>query len=97
MPESNGSILRCRTDEGQLGMEHDTANIVRVSIEGVHNTLGLIIPNLDSAIIGPRQDVGLVTTGIVINAVDSALMSLKSVMWHRTAESPYFDAPIQTG
>lgn len=68
-----------------------------MSIEGVHDTLGLIIPNLDSAIVCPRQDVGLITTGIVINAVNTTLMSLKGVVWHRTPKSPNFDAPIQTG
>mmetsp|Transcript_23077 Transcript_23077/g.35642 ORF Transcript_23077/g.35642 Transcript_23077/m.35642 type:complete len:215 (+) Transcript_23077:2412-3056(+) len=66
-------------------------------IEGVDDTLGLIIPNLDSAIVCPGQDVGLITTGVVINTVDTALMSLKGVVWHRTAKSPNFDAPIKTG
>ena len=57
----------------------------------------LIIPNLHGAIISPTEDVGLVTTGIVIDAVYTLLVALEGVVMGGTAQTPNLDGPIETG
>lgn len=60
-------------------------------------TTHLIIPNLDCAIIGATEDIGLVAAGVVIDAVHTFLVTLEGVVMGGTAEAPNLDGPIETG
>ena len=56
----------------------------------------LIIPNLDSFIIRSRENVGLITRGIIIDTVHTTLMSLQRIMRHRRSQSPHLNGTVQT-
>mmetsp|Transcript_22741 Transcript_22741/g.46790 ORF Transcript_22741/g.46790 Transcript_22741/m.46790 type:complete len:461 (-) Transcript_22741:119-1501(-) len=95
LPQPNGSILRRRTDEGEFRMKQHRADIVRVPIERVHDGFGLIIPNLDGAIVCPRENVGFVPRGIIVHAIDPPLVSFQGVVRHRRSQPPDLDGAIQ--
>lgn len=57
----------------------------------------LIIPNLYCAVIGTTENIGLVTAGVVIDAVHTLLVTLEGVVMGGTAEAPNLDGPIETG
>mmetsp|Transcript_24115 Transcript_24115/g.50481 ORF Transcript_24115/g.50481 Transcript_24115/m.50481 type:complete len:234 (-) Transcript_24115:91-792(-) len=77
-------------------MEEHAADIVRVSVQRVHDRFRLVIPNLDGAIIGTREDVRLVPTWVIIDAVYPPFVSLQRVMRQWTSQPPNLDAPIKT-
>mmetsp|Transcript_28668 Transcript_28668/g.47449 ORF Transcript_28668/g.47449 Transcript_28668/m.47449 type:complete len:203 (+) Transcript_28668:1098-1706(+) len=66
-----------------------------MSVQGVNDGFGLIIPNLDSPIIGTGQNVRFITGRIIVNAIDTTFMSLEGVMRSVRAEAPDLDGSIQ--
>ena len=43
--------------------------------------LVLIVPNFDHAVVGTRDEIGLVTASVVVDAVDALLVAFKSEIW----------------
>ena len=49
-----------------------------MALEGLDTSFVLVIPDLNLSIVGTADQVGLVSTVIVVDAVDALLVSVKS-------------------
>ena len=62
-------------------MVADCSDVLCVSLECLNASFILIIPNFNHTIVGTRNQVGLVATGVVVDAVDALLVTLQSEVW----------------
>ena len=53
---------------------------MRVALESLETSLGLIVPHLNGSIVRPRQKVGLVAARVVVQAIDAALVTIGSTL-----------------
>mmetsp|Transcript_43228 Transcript_43228/g.84934 ORF Transcript_43228/g.84934 Transcript_43228/m.84934 type:complete len:582 (-) Transcript_43228:201-1946(-) len=97
LPDADGAVLPAARDEGEARVEDDGAHVVRVSLEGVHDRFGLVVPDLDAAVVRPREEVGTVAGGVVVDAVHAAFVALQRVVVDGAAEAPHLDGAVQRG
>ena len=55
------TVLGASDDDGVLGVEADSADILRMALEGLHARLVLVVPDLDRPVVGARDEVWLLT------------------------------------
>ena len=89
VPYSKRAILRSRQNDGQLWMESDSGDVVGVALQRLYAGFVLVIPNLDVSVVGTGNQVRLVATGVIGNAVDTLLVTLESEIRRRGTELPY--------
>lgn len=57
VPDPEGAVLRSRQDDGQLWMEAGRADVVAVTLQGLHARLGLVVPDLHKLVVGSAYQV----------------------------------------
>lgn len=62
VPDAHRAVLRARQNHWQLRVVADGTHIARVATECLHTALRLVVPHLDGAVIGTRQQVRLLAT-----------------------------------
>ena len=100
VPQPHRAVLRGRDDEGQARVEAHARDVVRVSLERLQAGLGLVVPDLDCAVVGARKQVGLIASRIVVNAVDAPLMrprALEGEVRGASGEAPDLDGSVKRG
>ena len=60
MPQLDSAVLRASGNERQLRVEADGGDVVAVAVQGLNAGLGLVVPNLNQAVVGARHQVGAV-------------------------------------
>ena len=58
-------------------------------------SLRLIIPDFDNLVVCPRKQIRSITTGVVVDAIDTTFMALEGKVRLMCIDSPNFDAPVQ--
>ena len=96
MPELQTSVLAYRYNDRKLEVEHRDAHIVLMAFQSGNTLLGLVVPNLDQAVVSPTDQVRLIAS-IVIDAVDSVLMAIQSKMGLITVYIPHLHGFVQGG
>mmetsp|Transcript_29145 Transcript_29145/g.66075 ORF Transcript_29145/g.66075 Transcript_29145/m.66075 type:complete len:475 (-) Transcript_29145:497-1921(-) len=97
VPDAHGAILAAGEDDGQRGVEKRGRDIIRVAGERLDAMLGLVVPDLHSAVIRPGYQVGLLAPRGVLDAVYAALVTGEGEVGCRIAASdaPDLDGAIQ--
>mmetsp|Transcript_51914 Transcript_51914/g.151198 ORF Transcript_51914/g.151198 Transcript_51914/m.151198 type:complete len:380 (+) Transcript_51914:1510-2649(+) len=97
VPNAHGVVLAAREDDGQGRVEEGCRDIVRMTGEGLDTVVRLVVPDLDGAVVGPGHQVGLVSAGRVLDAIDAALVAVHGEVGARVVarDAPHLDGAIQ--
>ena len=97
VPDLDGAILGTGNNDGQLGVVACERDIAGVTLEGCDQSLGCVIPNLDSAVVRGSEQVRLVGLRVVINVVDAlSVVCIESIVGGARAQTPNLDGAVQT-
>ena len=97
MPNPHGPVFGPRDNDGQLRVEKDAADIVRVPFESGNASLGSIIPHFDGVVISSTDQIGLIATSVVADAIHAALVTFQGEMRSWAVETPHLHGTIQRG
>jgi len=96
MPKFNRPIFTPTHNNGLCRMKTSERYIGRVTLKGLNTRFRLIIPDLDEFIIACGNEVGFITTVIVVDVVDPLIVGVKGEIGSRGCEGPDFDGSIET-
>ena len=97
MPYANRAIFRTRNHHRKLWVKTYGGNVMRMSIECLHTTFRLEIPNFDKLIVGTRNKVWPLTTAEIFNAVYPLFVSFKGEVRAILPDRPYLNGSIKRG
>mmetsp|Transcript_8943 Transcript_8943/g.54996 ORF Transcript_8943/g.54996 Transcript_8943/m.54996 type:complete len:377 (-) Transcript_8943:300-1430(-) len=95
VPDTYGTIFAASDDDGQVRMERNGRHIVGMPSQGLHACFGLIVPNLHQLIVCSRDEVWSISSGEVIDAVDSLFVALQGKVRHGLSKAPDLDRSIK--
>ena len=95
VPDANRAVLSAGQDDGQLRVEARGDDVVGVAWHRRDAALRLVVPNLDGVVVRTRDEVRLVTTGVVVDAVHAAVVTLQREVGHVGGEAPYLHRAVQ--
>ena len=95
MPDADCAIFRTRDDYRKLWVKTYRGNIVSMSIECLHATFCLKVPNFNKLIVGARNKVRSVTTAEIFNTVHTLFVSFQGEVGAILSDRPNLDGPIE--
>ena len=97
MPDLHCPVLRPRQDDGQLRVEADAGDVLGMALQCLDAGLVLIVPDLHHPVVCPRDEVGLVTSHVIVDTVNSLLVSLQCEVRLGRSQLPHLHRPVQGG
>ena len=97
MPDLNSSILGTGDDDRQLRMEGHCGNVLCMPFQGLDTGFILVIPYLNKTIVCSRDKIRFISSVIVINTVNSLLVSLEGKVRSSRTQLPDLHSLIQGG
>ena len=95
-PDLDLAVFAGRKQDGQRGVGEQGDYVVRVVGQREDRLFGLVVPNADGLVVGPRKQVGLFAFQ-KLHAVDCTLVARQSCLGLLEVEVPNFDGLVEGG